>query len=91
VTVNEHLAGTALADAALQTAVAACGTVAVNNKSCLMKGGSYGFAFLTANGSPLKLELNVFFFRKVKNRMIFNFIHNVRLYGLMVIVSISAI
>ena len=41
-----------------------------------MKGGSYGFAFLTANGSPFKLEFHVFFFWKVKNRMILNFIHN---------------
>ena len=87
--VDEHFAGTALADAALQAAVAARGAVAVHNKSCLMKGGGYGFTLLSAYGSPLELELHEFFFWKVKNRMIFNFIHDNwliwLLFGLMVI------
>ena len=79
--VDEHFAGTALADAALQAAVASRGAVAVYNESCLMKGGGYGFAFLAANSSPFKLKFHIFFFWKVKNRMIFNFIHDNGFYG----------
>ena len=90
-TVDKHFAGTTLADTALQTAVTTGSAVAVHNKSCLMKGGSYSFTLLPANGSPFKLKLHVLFFWKLKNRMIFNFIHDDWFIGYWFYVSNSAI
>ena len=73
--VNQHFAGTALADAAFQTAVASVKAVAVHRVSGLMQGGGDGIAFFRFYFLSFKQKFDGFLFRNLQDGVLRNFIH----------------
>ena len=73
--VDQHFAGTALADAAVEASVASVKAVAVNGIAGLVKGGGDGLAPLTFHGLAFILEFHKVFLRDVQNGVFFDFIH----------------
>ena len=73
--VHDHLAGAALADAALHGAVAVFQTMVMDGKSGLMQRGGDGLALLAVNGLPFELKSVQVFLRNVQNRMLRDFVH----------------
>jgi hypothetical protein len=73
--VDQHLAGAALADAAVEASVATVERVAVDGISGLVKGGGDGLAALTFNGLAFILEFHKVFLRDVQDRVFLDFVH----------------
>ncbi len=73
--IDQHLAGTALTDAAVEASVAAVERVAVDGITGLVKGGGYGLAALTFDGLAFILEFHKVFLRDVQDRVFFDFVH----------------
>ena len=67
--VDKHLAGTALTDAAIQAAVAPVDTVTVYRIARLMEGCCYRIAFRRLHSGAVIKEFNRLALRDVKNRM----------------------
>jgi hypothetical protein len=73
--VDQHLAGTALADAAFQRAVAAIERMAMNGEAGLVKRFRYRVAFATLDFLAVKHKFNYLPLGNVKYRMLFNLVH----------------
>ena len=73
--VDEHLAGSALADAAVEASVKSVERVTVNGVSGLVKGGGDGFAALTFNGLAFILEFYKVFLWNVQDWVFLDFVH----------------
>ena len=73
--VHEHFARAALADAALEAAVAASDAVAMDGIARLVKGGGDGLAPLTAHGLAFILEFHKVSLRDVQDGMFLDFVH----------------
>ena len=73
--VNQHFAGSALADSAFQAAVTAVQTVTVDRMSGLMQGGCNGVAFCGLYFFSFKQKFDIFLFRNVQNGVRSYFIH----------------
>ena len=80
--VNQHLAGTTLADAALQRAVSARKGMAMHGIACLVEGFSNGVALVATHRFAFKQKLHFLALRNVEYRMPFNLIHIVSFYRL---------
>ena len=74
-TVDEHLTGATLADAAVEASVATVERVAVDGIAGLVKGCGDGLAPLTFDGLAFILELHKVFLRDVQDRVSFDFVH----------------
>ncbi len=75
-TVDQHLAGAALADAALKGAVAALQRVAVDGESRLVEGLGDSVTFAPLDGLAFKKEFDDVGLRDVQNRVFFDFVHS---------------
>ena len=74
--VDQHFAGTAFADAAVEASVATVETVAVNGKTGLVKGGGDGIAFRGFNFLTFILKTRHLPLGNVDNRMMQNGTHS---------------
>lgn len=83
-TVDEHFAGATLANTAFETAGFAVDAVAVDRESCLVKGRGDSVATTALNLLSVKEEFDHFGLRNVENGVIFDFIHNVYIYRLII-------
>ena len=78
--VNQHLAGSALAYAALQAASAAFQAMTVHGITCLMEGCGYGLALLALDWFAFIKKLDFFTVNDVNNWMLGYAIHGIRLF-----------
>ena len=82
--IDQHLAGTALADAALQAARLAINAVTVNRIASLMQSSGNGVTFTALNLLAIEAEFNNLTLWDVKNRVFFDLIHKTVYYGLII-------
>ena len=73
--IDQHLARTALADAAVEASVAAVERVAVDGITGLVKGSGDGLTALTFDGLAFILEFHKVFLRDVQDGVFFDFVH----------------
>ena len=73
--IDQHLAGTAFADTAVEASVAAVERVAVDGITGLVKGGGDGLAALTFDGLAFILEFHKVFLRDVQDGVFLDFVH----------------
>ena len=73
--IDQHLAGTAFANTAVEASVAAVERVAVDGITGLVKGCGDGLAALTFDGLAFILEFHKVFLRDVQDGVFFDFVH----------------
>ena len=75
VAVHDHLAGAALADAALHRAVAVLQAVVMDGEACLVQGGGDGLSFLAGDGLSFEDERMQVLLRNAEDGMLRDFVH----------------
>lgn len=83
-TVDEHLASAAFANTALQATWFAVEAVTMDRETGLMQGGSNGVAPTSLYSVTIKKKLDNFRLRNVENGMVFDSIHSIKVYGLII-------
>ena len=73
--IDQHLAGTAFADAALEAALASVDAMTVNREARLMQGCCNSITFLSCNLLTIILKGGLFGLWNVQNRMFGNLVH----------------
>ena len=73
--INQHFAGAAFANAAFKAALAVGKTMAVYRVTGLVQGGGNGESFFSGNGFSIELKGNFFAYRNFEDWVNVNFIH----------------